>query len=207
MVASQLLGTLVGVVMNTATALAIIESNLLQTSGFTGNGYYTFANAGGIWGAIGPARFFGPSSPYWSLNLGYIIGFLLPFVPWLANKVYASQNWRHINVVLLSAAYITMNTGSERVYIVTPTIAAFFFQYYLYKYKREFWDKYAWIMVNAFDSAAALVAIAPPILSVFDFDPPQGPLAPLSTAGGNDYYCYGVDWRGVNANAPPTVSK
>jgi hypothetical protein len=41
-------------------------------------------NDAGVYGAIGTMRFFGPESPYPSLIWsGFLLGLLLPFIPWM----------------------------------------------------------------------------------------------------------------------------
>lgn len=195
MVSCQMIGTVVGACFNTFVAFWVMANVDLnqKNSQWSGNGFQTFANAGGIWGAIGPARFFGPSSPYWFLNLGYIIGFIGPFIPWTLNKIFPHKNWRKINVVLLAAAQITMASGSNQNFIVTPVIFGFIFQYYLYNCHREFWDKYTWGIVFAFDASAAVVAMIQPIFASFELRDPIGlfsPAAPL------DYYCLGMNYLG-----------
>jgi OPT family oligopeptide transporter len=149
LVFAQLIGTVLGSFTMTTFAFVVMDAQGHGdwVSPWAYNGYRTFGNAGGIWGAIGnliqgycclicrltkpfyshlgPARFFGTASPYFFLNYGYVIGFLAPFIPWGLNKVYPHPNWRKINVVLISAAYITMNTGNPQVSISTHHIAMY----------------------------------------------------------------------------------
>ncbi|KAJ3301643.1 hypothetical protein HDV03_000522 [Kappamyces sp. JEL0829] len=122
------------------------------------------------------------------LNFGYIIGFLLPFIPFLLNKAFPSPNWRKINVVLLTAAMISMPTGSQQTFIVMPVLVAWFFQYYLYNHQREFWDKYAWIIASAFDSAAPFATFGARLLAVYKVMFPAWALNPANAQ--YDYYCY-----------------
>lgn len=68
--AAQVIGTVIGVVFNTGGAFFVLD-NLTESLG-VGNdlgawgalNYNTFLSAAGIWGSIGPARFFGIGSPY-----------------------------------------------------------------------------------------------------------------------------------------------
>ncbi|KAJ1340548.1 hypothetical protein BSLG_004642 [Batrachochytrium salamandrivorans] len=58
MVISQLWGTIIGAVCNTAAVWIAIAYFPLDSEDWTYPAHTTFFNAGAIWGAIGPARFF-----------------------------------------------------------------------------------------------------------------------------------------------------
>ncbi|KAJ3306357.1 hypothetical protein HDV03_005324 [Kappamyces sp. JEL0829] len=207
MVAAQFIGTLIGVFFNTFVAFVFMSAHPSLDDAFwqgvwNPNGYATFVNAAGIWGALGPARMFGTNATYFFLNSGYLIGLVLPAIPWALNKVYPNESWRKINFILLSAAAITSPTGAAQVVIVMSVLSGFYVQFYLYRYHRQFWDKYAWIICTAFDSAAGLVALATPIFNLFNpnIQSPGDMFAPTwagpEGAGGSDYYCFGVDYQG-----------
>ena len=120
MVGCQMYGTLVSSFVSTgATWLMITKFNdLIQpegTGGWKATTYKTFFNAGdlftqilfsifdllnmnlflgAIWGAIAPARFWGIGSIYSSYMYCFLIGFIIPIIPWLINKyVYKSRFW------------------------------------------------------------------------------------------------------------------
>lgn len=107
MTAAQFYGTLVGAIVNTTVSLAALDflgPLISQPRGqWNANSYATFYNAGAIWGAIGPQRFFGIGSTYQGCLLGFPIGFALPFLPWLGNRFYPSQMWRLINIPLIAS--------------------------------------------------------------------------------------------------------
>ncbi|KAJ3340337.1 hypothetical protein HDU91_000875, partial [Kappamyces sp. JEL0680] len=106
MVIAQFIGTLIGVFFNTFVAFVFMNAHPDPTTdkfwqgAWNPNGYQTFVNAAGIWGALGPARVFGTNATYFALNSGYLIGLILPAIPWALNKVYPNKVWRKINIVL-----------------------------------------------------------------------------------------------------------
>ncbi|KAJ3313392.1 hypothetical protein HDV04_002199 [Boothiomyces sp. JEL0838] len=199
MVAAQFLGTLYGAIINTATSFYAMD-NIVSltdlTTPYNANYYLTFVSAGGLWGALGPARSFGPSSPYWSINLAYIVGFLLPFIPWLMGKIYPAKLWNYINIYVIVSSMFP-NTGSLNSGVINQILVQILVQYYLYKYKREFWDKYVFSIMIALDTAGPLVSAFVGILQAIVFQPgtsQKGLFAPLNNV--NDYYCYGQTWDG-----------
>ena len=102
---TQLYGTFLGAICNTAASFYVMDNmrSLLGTADWGVSDYSIFYNAGAIWGAIGPQRFFGIGSVYESLLWCFLVGFALPFVPWALNKVYPSKNWHLVNVPLLAS--------------------------------------------------------------------------------------------------------
>ena len=68
--------------------------------------YQTFYNAGAIWGTIGPQRFFGIGSVYEGLLWFFLAGALLPFIPWIGNKLRPSKWWSYVNIPVLGNASI-----------------------------------------------------------------------------------------------------
>ncbi|KAJ3216219.1 hypothetical protein HDU67_009793 [Dinochytrium kinnereticum] len=88
--------------------------------GWTATNYNVFIRAGAIWGAIGPARFFGPGSPYqWTL-LGFGIGLVAPLLPWVMSKWFPGGWWHLVNVPLI--AVFPTEVGSARSDMITPLI-------------------------------------------------------------------------------------
>ncbi|KAJ3275885.1 hypothetical protein HDV01_006751 [Terramyces sp. JEL0728] len=196
MVASQLLGTIIGVLINTVGAFWAMGSLVNITdpnSQYGAQSYLTFANAGGLWGALGPVRSFGPSSPYFSLNLGYLIGFALPFIPWTLNKLYPDDRWIKVNMFIIVTSMApgvsTINSG-----YINVILWSIFVQYYLYNYQRDFWDKYVYSIQSAFDAAAPLVSFLIVLMTTYAFTPDQNQVGPFSPSGPYDYYCYGTTY-------------
>ena len=75
MFVSQMIGTILGVLVNTGSVFIVLEGmkglNIFKHPDWLATGYKVFLSAAGIWGcilhvtiAIGPARFFGVGTPY-----------------------------------------------------------------------------------------------------------------------------------------------
>ncbi|KAI9349839.1 OPT oligopeptide transporter protein-domain-containing protein [Zopfochytrium polystomum] len=98
--------------------------------GWSAANFNVFLNAGAIWGAIGPARFFGPGSPYVATLWGFLVGAVAPIIPYVMHKIQPDGFWHLVNI---------------------PIIAVFPVQY-----NHAWWKKYAYVMSAAFDSGTAI---------------------------------------------------
>ncbi|KAJ3323512.1 hypothetical protein HDV06_001789 [Boothiomyces sp. JEL0866] len=132
MVFAQLYGTFLGAFVNTATSFWVMDSldNILGTGDWQATDYFVFYNAGAIWGAIGPQRFFGIGSVYESTLWCFAIGFFLPIIPWYLNKLYPLSFWKMVNIPLLSSFF---GPGQFQNFYLVPVAVAWFFQSYLFK--------------------------------------------------------------------------
>ncbi|ORY47245.1 OPT superfamily oligopeptide transporter, partial [Rhizoclosmatium globosum] len=190
MVFAQFWGTFCNAIVATSASYYMMfnTGNLLTKSDWRYNGYQTFYSAGGIWGAIGPQRFFGIGSLYEGLLWCFLIGFLAPFGPWLLNKyVYKSRYWHMVN---FSIIFTIGSAGYPQVFIVIPMLLAFIAKY-LFEKNKEFYQKYLYVMGSAFDASSGVVSL---IISIMYF---QGisfttiwALNPDTNNVNMDYYCY-----------------
>ncbi|KAJ3106264.1 hypothetical protein HDU97_006715 [Phlyctochytrium planicorne] len=174
---AQLVSTIVAAVVNVFAAKAIYESFgkvcvendagtgttcgiwKIQTPdaplGWTATNYNVFIRAGAIWGAIGPARFFGKGSPYQYTLIGFAIGATLPLIPWALLKAFPKMTWLKLINIPLIAVFPT-EVGSARSDMITPLIIGIFFNYYLRRYRHAWWKKYAYVTSAALDSGLAI---------------------------------------------------
>ncbi|KAL2912173.1 OPT superfamily [Polyrhizophydium stewartii] len=187
MVIAQLYGTLIGVITNTASVWIAISYFPIDVSpDWQYTDHQTFFSAGAIWGAIGPARFFGSSSPYFSLNLGYLFGIILPILPWAANKVFPHPYWRFVHFGAMSSQLFTGYPGSI---ITTHFVLAFFFQYLAFTYNHGWWAKYNYVLSAALDTGSGIGAMLATIVGFAVTIPNSAVQHPLP-----DYYCTGRGW-------------
>ncbi|KAJ3064653.1 hypothetical protein HDU98_011960 [Podochytrium sp. JEL0797] len=213
MVFSQFWGTFVNAVVSTGAAYYLMfgSGDLLAQAEWNFNNYKIFYSAGGIWGAIGPQRFWGIGSIYQNLLWCFLIGALLPILPWMANKyIYPHKSWHLINFPLMLNLY---GPGGYQNVFVVPLFVSWFSQVYLFKHHREFYEKYIYVIGAAFDGATGLVVVIISIMAVagisfthFSSFNPNTSIVPL------DYYCwpdadyndYGCEYylkQGLNATA------
>ncbi|EGF81571.1 hypothetical protein BATDEDRAFT_34848 [Batrachochytrium dendrobatidis JAM81] len=186
MVIVQLIGTVIGAVCNTASVWIAISYFPLDTPEWTYPGHTTFFNAGAIWGAIGPARFFGSSSPYFSLNIGYLVGAVLPALPWLINRSYPHPYWRFINFPVMSYA---LSTGVSQSYLIMNILLSFFFMFFLFTYHHAWWTKYNYVLATAFDSGSGIAVLVATLVAMQITIPLSAVNPPMV-----DFYCTGTNW-------------
>ncbi|KAI8612094.1 OPT oligopeptide transporter protein-domain-containing protein, partial [Chytriomyces sp. MP71] len=119
-------------------------------SGWSSNSYNTFLSVGAIWGAIAPARFFGPESPYFKTLLGFAVEGFLPPIFWCLHKLQPNSFWHLVNIPL--TLIFPAAAGSRRSDLITPLLISVFDNYFIRNYRHTWWKKYAYVMSAAFDS-------------------------------------------------------
>ncbi|KAJ3122417.1 hypothetical protein HK100_012015 [Physocladia obscura] len=186
----QFFGTLVNAIVSVVVAwyLMFNAGDLLGTDAWDYINYQIFYSAGGIWGAIGPQRFFGIGSIYQSLLWCFLVGAISPVLPWLGNKyIVKSKYWHYINFPLL---YNNYGPGGYQNTIVVPLLVAYFGQVYIFNHQREWYQKYMYVIGTAFDASSAIAVTIIAVLAIFNygfndynvFNPNQNNVAA-------DYYC------------------
>ncbi|KAI9351104.1 OPT oligopeptide transporter protein-domain-containing protein [Zopfochytrium polystomum] len=178
MFAVQLIATVVALVVNVLVAFAVYESfgrssedefvvpgdpasgriwrlqSANPPAGWSANNYNVFLNAGAIWGAIGPARFFGPGSPYSVTLWGLLVGAVAPVVPWLLHKLYPSSIFHLINIPLI--AVFPAQVGGFRSDMLTPLVVGVLINHVVKRHRHGWWKKYAFVLSAALDSGTAI---------------------------------------------------
>ncbi|KAG0212621.1 hypothetical protein BGX33_003436 [Mortierella sp. NVP41] len=148
MFVSQLWGTIVGGIFNYITMIAIIDAQrpYLDGTEYDPAGLWTGAGPLNSWGA---AQIFGAlfGYAYW----GFLIGAVLPVILWALSKKFPSIKWQSINISIICGGmsaypngFITGITGS--------LIVAFVFRFWMYRYHKDWWSKYAFILSAALDT-------------------------------------------------------
>ncbi|KAI9329798.1 OPT oligopeptide transporter protein-domain-containing protein [Zopfochytrium polystomum] len=163
--AVQLLATAVATVVNVGAAVYVFDrfgaEAINGSGGWNAAQYRTFVSAGAIWGAVGPARFFGPSSPYFPVLLGFPIGLLLPLLPYLLSRLLpsAAPVLNLVNTPLL--VIFPAQVGGLRSDLLTPLIVALAVNWGVKKWRAAWWGKYAYVVSSAMDvgTAVALMAV------------------------------------------------
>ncbi|KAF9929922.1 hypothetical protein FBU30_001081 [Linnemannia zychae] len=168
MFVGQLWGTLVGSVFNYLTMILIINSHreyLLGIPGkgdpnglWTGNRVQIFWGSGLIYGALGPARMFSFHGKYWFVYIGFLIGFFIPAIQWALSKKFPKFPWSKINVAIIAGGMGSFSNGYA-VGVVSSLVCALVFQGYIYRYHRNWWKKYVYILSAALDTGAAFTGL------------------------------------------------
>ncbi|KAI9340546.1 OPT oligopeptide transporter protein-domain-containing protein [Obelidium mucronatum] len=169
MVFAQFWGTFVNSIVATAVAYFMMfnSGNLLEQPEWQYYNYQIFYSAGGIWGAIGPQRFFGIGSLYEGLLWCFLIGAITPLLPWLGNKyVVKSKYWHYINFPLI---YSMWGPGGYQSLYTLPFIIAYFGQVYMFRHQKEFYQKYMYVIGVAFDASSALAITFISVLGIYGY--------------------------------------
>ncbi|KAI8908986.1 OPT oligopeptide transporter protein-domain-containing protein [Gorgonomyces haynaldii] len=198
MVFAQGLGTLFGVLCNTGATFYVMDNmkNLLYNDpNWSYNIVLTFLNAGGIWGAISPYRFFIASHYWFFIPLGIPLGMLLPFIPWLLNKAFPSKYWYLINFPILCA--FQGGQGRDAAHVVTPLIVGLITNYWLFNKHKPFWTKYNFVIAIGFDVGIAITTILCAIL--VNIDPKTFHITGPQQGDLGTYYCHGDDYSSALA--------
>ncbi|KAJ3333658.1 hypothetical protein HDU76_005402 [Blyttiomyces sp. JEL0837] len=156
----QLVASVVSVTLNVLISVKVYEWIGVDTlnnnppEGWTANAYQVFLSAGSIWGAIGPARFFGAGSPYAHTLYGFVVGAVLPFIFYGLHLLQPDGYWNLVNVPLI--AVLPVQAGSTRSDLVTPFLVGILVNYVIKKYRHSWWKRYAYVMSSAFDTGSAI---------------------------------------------------
>ncbi|KAG5460279.1 MAG: OPT oligopeptide transporter protein-domain-containing protein [Olpidium bornovanus] len=189
MLITQLYGTTVGAIISTVVCYNIIvDEDWLkdlnnEDSAWNGINFRIFTNAGAIWGAIGPARFF--SGHYTKLFYSFLIGPLLCLIPYFGNKMRPSRLWKYCNIPLLTMPL--GGAGMPQNMIVMSFVTAFVFQYWLFRHRYDWYSKYNYVLAAALDTGTAIAVLVTSQLAGY-IVPPIWSGNPLAVTP--DYYCY-----------------
>lgn len=74
------------------------------TNGFICPSTEVFGTASIIWGVIGPALQFSKGQIYYGLSFFFLIGALVPIVPYFLTKKYPESWWRYVKCVVFMFA-------------------------------------------------------------------------------------------------------
>ncbi|XP_068669486.1 oligopeptide transporter 3-like [Aristolochia californica] len=167
MFTAQLVGTVVSGIVNLAVAwwmLGSIENicdveALHPDSPWTCPKFRVTFDASVIWGLVGPRRLFGPGGMYRNLVWLFLIGAVLPVPIWILSKMYPEKKWIPlINIPVISYGFAGMPPATPTniaSWLVTGTI----FNYFVFRYRKSWWQKYNYVLSAALDAGTAFMAV------------------------------------------------
>ncbi|KAI3899039.1 hypothetical protein MKW92_034115 [Papaver armeniacum] len=167
MYTAQLAGTIIAGIVNLGVAWWMLENieNICDVDGLHPNGPWTCPkykvtfSASVIWGLIGPERLFGPSGMYRNLVWLYLVGAVLPVPIWLMSKIFPEKKWIPlINIPLICYGFAGMPPASPT-NIASWLITGMVFNYFVFKYKKGWWQKYNYVLSAALDTGTALMGV------------------------------------------------
>ncbi|KAJ8526210.1 hypothetical protein K7X08_028687 [Anisodus acutangulus] len=167
MYTAQLVGTLVAGTINLAVAwwmLGSIENicdveTLHPDSPWTCPKFKVTFDASVIWGLIGPQRLFGPGGLYRNLVWLFLIGALLPVPIWVLSKIFPDKKWiALINIPVISYGFAGMPPATPT-NIASWLITGMIFNYFVFKYRKEWWKKYNYVLSASLDAGTAFMGV------------------------------------------------
>ncbi|KAJ1920235.1 hypothetical protein H4219_001468 [Mycoemilia scoparia] len=165
MLTAQLIGTISAVFIQLGVAFWIMDTVDNICVDQAGNDWSciqaeTFTESI-VWGLVGPKRIFGNSlsSPYYVLYWMFPIGLVAPIPFWyLGKKFPASSLWKNINIPVIFSVisgFIPAPTQDFPMWFIWCIV----FNYFIYKYKKSWWEKYAVTFTAAMDVGVAFSTI------------------------------------------------
>ncbi|KAK8700255.1 hypothetical protein V6N13_018656 [Hibiscus sabdariffa] len=163
----QFIGTVLAGTVNIAVAWWLLNSieNICQDDLLPPDSPWTcpsdrvFFDASVIWGLVGPKRIFGSLGNYRSMNWFFVGGALGPVVVWLLHKTFPKQTWIPlINLPVLLGATGMMPPATPvnyNAWILVGTI----FNFFVFRYRKQWWQRYNYILSAALDAGVAFMAI------------------------------------------------
>ncbi|GAB4830726.1 Oligopeptide transporter 3 [Ancistrocladus abbreviatus] len=167
MYTAQLVGTLVAGIVNLAVAWWMLESienicdveALHPDSPWTCPKFRVTFDVSVIWGLIGPKRLFGPGGLYRNLVWLFLIGAVLPVPVWILAKIFPDNKWIPlINIPVISYGFAGMPPATPT-NIACWLIVGTIFNYFVFKYRKHWWQRYNYVLSAALDAGTAFMAV------------------------------------------------
>ncbi|KAL1559992.1 Oligopeptide transporter 3 [Salvia divinorum] len=164
---AQLVGTLVSGTVNLGVAWWMLENienicdieSLHPESPWTCPKFRVTFDASVIWGLIGPERLFGAGGLYRNLVWLFLVGAVLPVPVWMLSKMFPHNKWIPlINIPVISYGFAGMPPATPTniaSWILTGTI----FNYFVFKYRRTWWQRYNYVLSAALDAGTAFMGV------------------------------------------------
>ncbi|KDQ16484.1 hypothetical protein BOTBODRAFT_30813 [Botryobasidium botryosum FD-172 SS1] len=129
-----------------------------QKSGFICPGTEVFGTASIIWGVIGPVRQFSSGQIYYALSYFFLIGAVMPIIPWYFTKKYPKSWLKFVNIPVILSGTGAIPPASAVNY-VPWLIVGFIFQYVIRRRHFSWWTKYNYVLSAAMDSGVAISVV------------------------------------------------
>ncbi|GLU16047.1 hypothetical protein SLE2022_324970 [Rubroshorea leprosula] len=163
----QFIGTIIAGTVNLSVAWWLLNTvdNICQRDMLPPNSPWqcpydrVFYDASVLWGLIGPKRIFGTLGNYSALNWFFLGGVLGPIIVWLLHKAFPNQKWiALINLPVVFGATAMMPPATS-VNFNGWIVIGIFFNYYVFKYKKSWWQRYNYVLSAALDAGLAFMGV------------------------------------------------
>ncbi|GAA5821476.1 hypothetical protein JCM10212_002122 [Sporobolomyces blumeae] len=170
----QVYGTALGSIVNFTLIKGVIAAKRPYLDGsvldpsqqWTGRRVEIFFSASVIFGLISPSRFF--DGQYRSLYWGFLLGAILPIVPYVLYKRTGNRFFKRISVPLVLHGSIGPPQTPMNVLIGGAT-ASFLSQFYALRYHPRWYDKYNYVLSSALDAGTSINALVVYLLGIGSF--------------------------------------
>ncbi|XP_010553673.1 PREDICTED: oligopeptide transporter 2 [Tarenaya hassleriana] len=163
----QFIGTIIAGTVNVSVAWYLLTTveNICQkellppNSPWTCPGDRVFFDASVIWGLVGPRRIFGNLGNYPELNWFFLFGALGPLIVWILHKAFPNQKWiSQINLPVLLGSTAAMPPATS-VNFNCWIIIGVIFNYFVFKYRKSWWQRYNYVLSAALDAGLAFMGV------------------------------------------------
>ncbi len=118
-----------------------------------------FFDASVIWGLVGPKRIFGSLGEYSAINWFFLIGFVAPIPIYILHRRYPKVKlFRLINMPILIGATGMMPPATSVNY-TSWFIMAFIFNFLIFRYRKNWWVRYNYVLSGALDAGIAFMGV------------------------------------------------
>ncbi|GAA5961932.1 hypothetical protein JCM21900_001152 [Sporobolomyces salmonicolor] len=160
----QVYGTALGSIVNYSLIRGVIASKrpfldgtvVDPTQQWSGRKPEIFFVASVIFGLISPRRFF--DGQYQVLYWGFLVGALLPLVPWLIWKKTGRRFWKQVSIPLILHGSIAPPQTPMNI-LIPGFMVSFLSQFYALRYRPRWFEKYNYVLSSALDAGTSINAL------------------------------------------------
>ncbi|ODN97275.1 OPT family small oligopeptide transporter [Cryptococcus wingfieldii CBS 7118] len=161
----QIIGTVIGALVNYATLESVLSSKRPYLTGalvdptaqWTGRAPSIFYSASIIWGAVAPARFF--SGGYEVLYLGFLVGAVVPVGLWLAHRRWPRHKLNNVVLPIICSGATVIPQYPTNI-ILTSLLTAVFVNSWFAKRYPQIHSQYIYVISSALDAGTSITALA-----------------------------------------------
>ncbi|KAG0072907.1 hypothetical protein BGZ89_001582 [Linnemannia elongata] len=89
---------------------------------------------------------------------GFPLGAILPIILWVLSKRFPSIHWSQFNITIIAGGMSAYSNGLTQGTLGSITVALIW-QFWLYRYHKNWWSKYTFILSAALDTGAAFTGL------------------------------------------------
>ncbi|KAJ3027326.1 UNVERIFIED_CONTAM: hypothetical protein HDU68_004024 [Siphonaria sp. JEL0065] len=194
---AQLYGGFVGALVHYVLNQIVLETKhdiLLDPNGdnnWSGQNIIGFNTKAITFGTLAPKILVAGGTYAW-LSYAFIVGIFIPIPFWLGHKYLPKWGFNYVNTAIISWYFCIFTVGVNSGWF-TRNVLGFIFQYYLRKYKPEWFNKYNYILAAGLNAGTQLavfvMSFALQGAGGVTIDPPFWALNPDPASGVFSDYC------------------